>query len=450
MKRLMGTCFAVAALGLAAGCSSDETPAGPGTGPVAEGVVEVRDAITSDTTWEADKTYVLKQHVFVEGATLTIPAGTRVLGEPGSSLVVQTTGRLQAEGTESAPIVFTSAQAEGSRDRGDWGGVVLLGRARINVDGGIEQVEGISGETNRTEYGGTDDAHNCGTLRYARIEFAGFELSKDNELNGLTVAGCGTSTVLDYIQVHRGADDGVEFFGGSAGISHLVVTGADDDSLDWDLGWRGQAQFLVIQQYPGVGNYGIEADNNGDALESEPRSNPEIWNATFIGRPKGGSAKSIGMLFREGTGVRLRNSIIVDFPEGAIDVADTSTAAQFTAGNLVVRNTLFWNIQEQNDTLFQLKNQKKDAQGNVTSDDVASFDEAASFLTNEPTNRMADPGLVDARSTTAPNFAVAATSQALDASLTGEPGLAFQADARFLGGVGSIDWTQNWTAYPEN
>src|SRR5690606_9485742 len=113
------------------------------------------------------------------------------------------------------------------------------------------------------EYGGDDEEHDCGSLKYVRVEWAGFQISLDNELNGISVAGCGSKTTLDYVQVHRGSDDGIEFWGGSAQASHIVVSGAQDDSIDWDSGFQGKIQFLVVQQHSD-GDSLIEADNGAD------------------------------------------------------------------------------------------------------------------------------------------------------------------------------------------
>src|SRR5262249_7456948 len=128
--------------------------------------------------------------------------------------------KLIAEGTRQAPIVFTSGQPVGTRESGDWGGVILLGNAPINVKNGTNNIEGFPNSPD-TVYGGNDPQHNCGSLKFVRIEYAGYELSKDNEINGLTLGGCGKQTKLDFIQIHKGADDGVECFGGNADIKHL-------------------------------------------------------------------------------------------------------------------------------------------------------------------------------------------------------------------------------------
>ena len=142
-----------------------------------------------------------------------------------------------------------------------------------------------SGATDpKGKYGGTDNAWNCGELQYVAHPVRRLHLGANNELNGLTLGGCGTQTKLSYIQVHRGLDDGIEFFGGTANMDHILVSGVDDDGLDWDFGWSGKVQFLIVHQAYGTGDKGFEADNFVDTESITPRSNPEIWNATMIGQ----------------------------------------------------------------------------------------------------------------------------------------------------------------------
>lgn len=411
------------------------------------GIVEVSGAITSDTTWTSDRKYLLKNYVFVKGATLTIEPGTTVLGGAESALVVATSARLVAEGEKAKPIVFTSAKAQGEREKGDWGGVVLLGKASINVDGGATYVEGFpAGETDDTRYGGQNDAHDCGSLKYVRIEFAGFQLAKDNELNGLTVAGCGTGTRLDYIQVHKGADDGIEFFGGTASVRHAIITQPDDDGLDWDYGWRGTVQYLVVQQNGVVGDFAIEADNNGDAHDASPRSMPTIWNLSLIGSNKepGSTKRQGGIHFRRGTGAHIHNAIVTGFADYAINVGDLATAAVASAGDLFLKNSILYDNANLDDA-FPADIRKKDAQGNDLGEDDGGFDEQAHFL-GEATNRTVDPKLNDAFNLDAPDFTLAANSPALEGGAT--PGAGFDASATFVGAFGTDNWAEGWTAYP--
>ncbi len=413
----------------------------------AERVVDVTAPITADTSWSKDKVYRLADHIFVEGATLTIEAGTRIEGQTASSLVVTQSARVVASGTKDEPIVFTSCRAEGSRNPGDWGGIVLLGKAPINVNGGVERIEGFPAAEDRTTYGGDDASHDCGTLRYLRIEFAGFELAKDNELNGLTVGGCGTGTTLDYIQSHLGQDDAIEFFGGTASAKHLVLTQPDDDGLDWDYGWVGQVQFMIVQQNGATGDAGIEADNNGKALDALPRSQPTIYNATLVGsdrEPKTAGKTQIGAVLRRGTAARIYNSIFAHFADFPIDVRDGATVAQAMASELTIEHTLY----------FDNGNQLAwdDAISKPEDDDDQSFNEGAFFTEAARAPMMSDdPLLIDPTNLLEPSFAPAASSIVLISTHARTPeGAFFDQSALFVGAIGTADWTAGWTAFPEN
>lgn len=425
--------------------STDDTPDAGHTNE--ETIVEVTADVTANTTWSASKTYVLRKYVFVKGATLTIEPGTRILGASETALVVTSSARLVAAGRANAPIVFTSSKAEGDRAKGDWGGVVLLGKARINVEGGAEYVEGFpAGESDDTKYGGTDDAHDCGRLEFVRIEFAGFQLAPDNELNGLTVAACGTGTKIDHLQVHKGADDGVEFFGGTASLRHVIVSQPDDDGLDWDFGWTGTVQFLVVQQNGVVGDFGIEADNNKDRNDATPRSLPTIWNMTLVGSNKepGSTKRQGGILFRRGTGAHIHNSIVTGFADYAIDVGDANTGAVATAGDLYLKNSILFDNANLNDT-FPADIQKTDANGTPIGPNDGTFDEEAHF-TGEATNRFVDPQLTGAFALAAPSFVPATASPIHEGGAT--PPTGFDATATFVGAFGTTDWSAGWTAYP--
>jgi hypothetical protein len=403
-------------------------------------MVDVTAEVTSDTTWENGNCYVLKDHIFVKsGATLTIEPGVLVLGDVGSSLVVTSAGSIDAGGTAECPIVLTSSQPEGSRAAGDWGGVVLLGLAPINVAGGTEVIEGFIAGPDVT-YGGNDAAHDCGTLRYVRIEFAGFELTVDNELNSLGLGGCGTGTELDFVQVHSGADDGIEFFGGTANAKHLVITQPDDDGLDWDFGWVGKVQFVALQQNAIVGENGIEADNNPDDFDSTPRSGPTIYNATLIGsdaEPGMAGVTQRAAVLRRGTAGRLHNVIMAHFTDNLVDVRDAATAAQSPA-NLFIKNGIFSD------------NANVDCPVEGTDND-AGFDECATWDA-EATNRVGtDPDLADALNLDAPDFRPNAGSPALTGGATPPSDGFFDTAAIYVGAFDdNVDWMAGWTAFPQD
>ncbi|OJH36667.1 hypothetical protein [Cystobacter ferrugineus] len=451
MKRL--TLGITLGMSLLSGCGDEPTPP---TG-------DVTANITQDTTWTADKVYTLKSYVFVEGGTLTIEPGTKVVGEQGSALVITSKGKLNAVGTKDKPIVFTSSQPEGERKPGNWGGVVLLGKARINTAGGVGNIEGFvtNSEDERTKYGGDDDTHDCGKLKYARIEFAGYQLAPGNELNGLTTGACGSKTEIDFVQVHKGADDGVEMFGGTANLKHVVVTQTDDDALDYDVGYTGKVQFLVVQQNATVGNRGIEASGNSGNNTLTPRSMPEIWNASFIGsgRPIAASGtKQEGLVFNTGAGVKLRNALVMNFADQAVDVDGAASVAMFEAGSLSITNTFFYNNRGDTTSIPYAPNPVKDSSGKVTNDDASRFandtifKEPEQFITEALRNQVVDPKLTASQDLKAPNFAPQEGSLALDPENAATPPADgfFDTSARFVGAVGTDNWLDGWTAFPEN
>lgn len=307
-------------------------------------VVVVTGQIEGTEDWTNNFYYVLRGAVFVaEGATLNIQAGTRVIGEAGSvgTLIVRRGGRLNAIGTREAPIVFTSDQPVGSRARGDWGGLILNGRAPLNVEGG----EAV-GEADTGVYGGTDPNDSSGSLVYVRVEFAGVEFSPDNELNGVAFQAVGRGGRFDYIQVHMNRDDAFEWFGGTADVKHLIATNAADDSFDWTFGWIGRAQFIAIHQRGDDADNGIEADGNEFNNTLQPYSNPQIYNITMCGDPdrnEGGESPR-GAYFRRGTAVTFRNFLITGFKTTGMQLDGTSTINQVTDGLTQIGAGVVWNV----------------------------------------------------------------------------------------------------------
>lgn len=402
----------------------------------------VSGEITESTTWSNDHTYVLEDMVHVtDGATLTIERGTRVLGEPGSALIVTRAGDLQAQGTQTQPVVFTSAQPAGERARGDWGGVVLLGEAPVNT--ADPHIEGIPLDDDRGDFGGDDPDSSCGVMKYARVEFAGHEVAANVELNGLTLGGCGRATIVRNVQIHMGLDDGIEMFGGTVNLERLVVTRAADDSMDWDLGWRGNVQFAVLQQEGQVGDHAIEADNNGDDHDAQPRSRPTLSNVTFVGsRETGASQRAI--LLREGTGIDLRNAIITGFPAEMLDVRNEATASLADDGHLRMAGLIAHDIGRTNQTWAAAESSE--------GDDDGGFDEAEFLRSSTKVRLGTNPGLPDAAfDLQQPRFVPHMGSPALARSVAIPDGEFWDAGAHFVGAFepGTRQtWVDGWTAYP--
>ncbi|MEZ5893080.1 MAG: hypothetical protein R3C58_08045 [Parvularculaceae bacterium] len=227
-------------------------------------------------------------------ADLTIEAGTTVFGRSGADfLVINRGSKIFSNGTPQNPVVFTSESDidDPSRDDADtiaeWGGMVILGRAPINrcFGGGTPGMNdcqnNVEGVTNpEAQYGGDLAADSSGSIMYTQVKFAGFELSSGNELNGISFAGTGSNTIVDYVQVHNNADDGFEMFGGRTNLKHIVLTGNDDESLDTDNGWSGLVQFLIIVQRASGGDNGMEMSSAGVGVALP--TNPTIANFTMI------------------------------------------------------------------------------------------------------------------------------------------------------------------------
>ena len=310
--------------------------------------------VTSDMTLTAGNIYALSGVTFIgndnaDSATLTIEPGVTIYGRSSSdALVISRGSEIMAEGTASAPITFTSNQDVTGQATapGQWGGIVLLGNAVSNkcpTDGTpcAREVEGVAGAF----YGGTDDTDSSGTLRYVVVKHGGFEVEPGNELNGITFGGVGSGTTVEYIQVHQNSDDGIEFFGGTVNVKYVVLTGNQDDSVDWDHGYTGKLQYVLIQQATddSEANRLIEADNDGSNLAATPQSNPMIANFTGIGNNYQGEDPSEGIYLREGTGGQFYN-VIVTGPAGmgeCFEVEDNAVSqANLGDGTLTMQNSV--------------------------------------------------------------------------------------------------------------
>jgi hypothetical protein len=400
----------------------------------------INDPVTASFTMTADKQWLLEGGVFIGDdsaeTVLTIEPGTTVYGETASKafLTIRRGSRIEAAGTAEKPIVFTSSKSPGQRARGDWGGLVINGRAPVN---GCETAPCESeGEGGTGQYGGGDAADSSGTLRYVRVEFAGFPITEDNELNGVAFQGVGAGTEVDHLQVHMAKDDGVEFFGGTVNVKHVVLTGISDDNIDWTDGWTGKAQFVLVQQYEDAGDNGIEADNNGDNNDALPRSAPMLANLTIIGVPEAASS-DLGVLLREGTAAHLHDSVVLGWNEACFDIDHSATFAlakdgEALSGELMVKNTILSCAKT-----FVADDEKNDA-GEAQPDPWSV--EAFLFTLNSG-NKTVDPDLTKPFDTAAPDARPKAGSPALTGAAT--PSDAFFTSVPY---VGAFDATNDWTA----
>lgn len=334
-----------------ASCSKSDNKPDPGPGPDPNPVdtathVDIRGTITADQHWVKTKTYRLRGYVYVtNGATITIDPGTKIVSNKDSAgvLVIYRTAKINATGTSTEPIVFTSN--ESSPQPGDLGGVVLVGQASGNgnhavLEGGVDAAFSV--------FGGTNDADNSGTLKYVRIEYAGKAVNPGDEINGLSLYGVGSGTTLDYIQVIRGLDDAFEFFGGTVNAKHLIAYNCADDDFDMDDGFRGHIQFAISVKDPKftdnkgtTGDYSnnFEVDNvnpsNGFAFSRAPITFPILSNFTAIGPNNGTNVSSdygYGMRWRRGSKFILANSIVMGGQKVGLDIDDDSTASYYKAG----------------------------------------------------------------------------------------------------------------------
>jgi len=319
-------------------------------------------SIFSNAYFCTDSNYLVRGQLRIKAqAVLSICPGTVIFQEKASigTIVVERGGRLYAVGTQCAPIIITGDAAPGTSTRGQGGGIVHNGFAKTNVVnsclGDSSAVEGFAVGVNAAFFGGNNDAHCAGALRYVRVEYAGVELAPNNELNSFVWAGCGTGTKGDYLESYFGADDGFEWFGGSMNNTHLIAIDGTDDGYDWQLGTRNKAQFVIVrttgQPAPAstngqFGERGIEADNNefnNDQVQCAGRSFCQIANATFIGDKRTGPnfpGATQGIELRRGTGATILNSIVYNFKTHGLRISDQPTwqAHCLALGGGIVQN----------------------------------------------------------------------------------------------------------------
>ncbi len=272
------------------------------------------------------------------GVTLTVDPGVMIFASTGRSfLMVNRGNKIEAVGTASRPIIFTSRQnvvgSNTDNSSGQWGGVILAGRAPITdclapnaTPGTVDCERQVEGESQPALFGGATNDDSSGKLSYVQIRYSGFVLSGDNELQSLTTGGTGSGTKFDHIMSFNSSDDGVEFFGGYVNVKNMIVVGAEDDGLDTDTGVKANMQYIIVAQRPGVGDTIIEADSNNDNVEDTPRQNTLISNATFIHQ---NDSSDQAIRIRGGTDYAIVNSVLVGSaaPCLRIDLPETIRAA---------------------------------------------------------------------------------------------------------------------------
>ena len=379
-----------------------------------------------DESWTCTTNYLLASPVSIApGQTLTIGPDTRIAGELGSYMLAQRGARLVANGTAEAPVVFGSARPVGERAPGDWKGLMFAGSAPSHVanaalPGSVSDARALFG-------GGPsgDVAHDCGSLRFVRVEFAG--ASTDEEATpaaAVTLGACGTSTTIDYLQIHR-ATDGLGLLGGTASVRHLLVTNnAAGNAVEWTAGYTGSMQYVVAQ---GAGGAAALKGSNSEATPAQaPVSHPVIYNASIVGlRPLISSGGHYGLSLSHGATASLQNSIIAFFDDAAIALESEATIAASDASE-IAHLTLFAN--------------GRDGQTHLN---------AAARRLEGDSLRVRDPGLDAALRLTDPDFMPRDAGVQSDIELTPagfDPAATYRGALPFSG----PDWTLGWTEYPLN
>lgn len=335
MKKLILSTLAIAALTFSSCSSSDDEPQ---TAGFILDPADFKGTITSgNVTLDAATTYNLTGALIVEdGAKLTVPAGTRIEASGGTNAYVAVAqgGQIFINGLANNPVVMTSSKA--SPKAGDWGGLVLCGKAQTNKGGGTASAE-VSG----LSYGGNLNTDNSGSIKYLRLEYTGAEFTADKQFNGLSLFGVGSGTTIEYVQSFEGKDDGVEFFGGTVSGKYLVSINSGDDGIDFADGWAGTGEFWYVDS---AAKAGIEGSNNGDDGNATPTTTANISNISII---NSGTNKDEGALYmKEGTGVWTANNIFISGGASGFFMKDTDlvTAKHIADGDHTITNVQFSGI----------------------------------------------------------------------------------------------------------
>lgn len=448
MKKLNVLSLLMLAAALAGGCGKDDNK-GPQPGELE--VVNLQSGATLQGSYSgkdirlAEGTYNLKAYVYLTGGSkLTIAPGSIIKSDvtDKGALVVERNSQLIADGTAAKPIVFTSGRPVGQRNPGDWGGIILLGNAPTNrtteptIEGGVGRA-----------YGGTNAADNSGIIRYVRIEFAGIAAEPNSEINGLTLGGVGSGTVIDYVQTVYANDDAYEFFGGTVNAKHLVAFATADDDFDFDFGYSGKIQFGVSLRDPlfvdgGDAGNGIECDNDATGSAATPLTKPVLSNFTILG-PNGAANTAanhnFAARFRRNTTFVINNSILLGHPDAGLSLESNGTYSAFIAGTSEFKNNI----------LFALT-----APFKLGSDVTVTGATAAAIETKSLADgtlsiaTFGAAGLTNPFTLTSPNFLPATGSIALTgAAFTGSISDSFFEKVAYKGAFGTNNWMANWTSF---
>jgi hypothetical protein len=425
--------------------------------------------ITTNTTWTRNNIYLLNGFVYVDNnATLTIESGTIIKGDLTNkgTLVIRQGAKINAVGTPTQPIVFTSNQPAGQRAPGDWGGVILLGRAPQNLPGSPTIEGGVVGT-----FGGTDPLDNSGIMQYVRIEFPGVAFLPDNEINGLTMGGVGAGTTIDHIQVTASGDDSFEWFGGTVNAKYLIAYAGTDDDFDTDNGFSGRVQFGVAVRDPQRGDFasggvsnGFESDNDATGTANTPQTAAVFSNMTILMPSQTTYASpftsAAGALIRRNSAESIFSTVFANRPYGLV-LNSNST-------NLTTANAAANTLQFQNNVLAGATAPGRTGRVTTNSGTTAGFSINAfvSANANDTTRTVAGLGLngdnfsftgacTQANKTCAPTFQLPAASilnsgaAFTSAKLAGAgQGVNGTFDVvNYRGAFGSTNWATGWTNF---
>ena len=433
--------------------------AAPATGTTVNTILEGR--ISQNLTLKAGFTYKLRGLVYVtNGAILTIEPGTKIVGELNrqGGLVITRSAKIIADGTVDKPIVFTSEAA--NPVRGDWSGIVILGNAPTNssfngvqgigeVEGGINNSDGLGlyGTPNTQAQNPVD---NSGILRYVRIEYAGYAFLPDKEINGLTLAGVGSGTVIDYVQVSYSNDDSFEFFGGTVNCKHLIAYKGLDDDFDTDNGYSGKIQFGIVLRDSAVADIskveGFESDNDANGSSVTPQTKVMFSNMTVVG-PRASSSNIGNNLYlaaaqiRRNSSMSLFNSIIMGWPIGIlIDASKGIPTDNNIPSSLFIQNTIVAGC----NVPVKYAPSATTPTGSTDASITAWFNTAAYGNSIVATNNDI---LTAAFNYTSPDFTPVTNSTALTGASFANTGSGFT-NVSYRGAVGAGDtWFKVWTKY---
>jgi hypothetical protein len=441
-------------------------------------VVTVSGNLEGNITWTADKIYKLSGFVrlgteavygtVTKTATLTIQPGTVIIGERATkgTLVVQRGSKLIAEGTAAKPIVFTSERAAGEREPGDWGGIVICGKAINNLPDAQanRELEGAYGAF----HGGTDNADNSGSLKYVRVEFAGIPINPNQEVNSFTFGSVGAGTTLEYLQATFGLDDSFEWFGGNVNAKYLVAYKGLDDDFDVDNGFSGNIQYGIgirgATQADISGSNGFEVDNDAAGSSNTPFTSATFANMSIIG-PKG-SLITISSQFQNGAQLRrnsklkIYNTVITGYPNGVyIDSQRGDAKGNAAKGDITLQNVIVAGLDKWGTNGFGQGDANLPRGFGIVDNEQSTAAPAILIGTQKPSewfvaqtgNKLLDNtstlGLSSSLwSTGRPTFVLGATSGLKGVNLpTTLP--AFFTKTTFAGAFNDTDWTLGWTEF---